>query len=196
MVIRNPSLKGCPISTSARAWLSRVSPAPGPSSCSCTVTHHPGACSPTSLRTSRTKAGSVMHPSYGRYAVFPTPLRVSTLSGAQRARALFPSTQVLLWVPHIEARSQAGSTLPSDLGPEGNVAMWLEAEEHLEQLCEVHEENPNEAVQAALVDACNRCIEERRRAQDLLLLRKRWSERRIGGVTEPESPIRKDRPAE
>ncbi|MDP9440027.1 MAG: hypothetical protein M3P49_15020 [Actinomycetota bacterium] len=90
---------------------------------------------------------------------------------------------------------QAGSTLPADRGPEGNVKMWAEAEEELDHLCDMHERGPNEAILCALTDTYNRCIEERRRAQDLLELRKRWRERRIGGVVEPEGPIR-DRPAE
>ena len=88
---------------------------------------------------------------------------------------------------------EAVSVLPSDLGPEGNVGMWREAEELLDNLCQAHQEYPNEAVQTALVDAYNRCIEERRRARDL---RERWSERRVGGVAGPESPVRGDRPAE
>lgn len=41
----------------------------------------------------------------------------------------------------------------------------------------------------ALVDAYNRCIEERRRAEDLLKLHERWSERPVGGVVEPEPVI-------
>ena len=41
----------------------------------------------------------------------------------------------------------------------------------------------------ALTDAYNRCIEERRRAEDLLKLRRRWRERRIGGVHEPEPVV-------
>jgi hypothetical protein len=91
---------------------------------------------------------------------------------------------------------QAGFVLPADRGPEGNVKMWAEAEEELGHLCDMHERDPNEAILVALTDAYNRCIEERRRAQDLLDLRKRWRERGIGGVVEPESPVRGDRPAE
>ncbi len=41
-----------------------------------------------------------------------------------------------------------------------------------------------------LADVYNRCVEERRRAEELLKLRERWSERRIGGVAEPEDPVR------
>jgi hypothetical protein len=90
---------------------------------------------------------------------------------------------------------RAGSTLPADRGPEGNIAMWREAEAELNFICEMHERSPNEALTVALVDAYNRCIEERRRAEELLELHKRWRERGIGGVTEPESMFR-DRPAE
>ena len=89
---------------------------------------------------------------------------------------------------------QAVSVLPADLGPQDNVAMWREAEELLDNLCTMHQEHANEAVLTALADCYNRCIEERRRAEDLLLLRKRWNERRIGGVVEPESAVR-TRPA-
>ncbi len=91
---------------------------------------------------------------------------------------------------------EAVGSLPPDRGPEGNVAMWLEAEEYLDELCGMHEANENEAVLTALADAYNRCLEERRRAQDLARLHKRWDQRRIGGVVEPESPVRGDRPAE
>ncbi len=81
------------------------------------------------------------------------------------------------------------STLPPDQGPEGNVRMWLEAEGYLEHLAHMSDHQDNEAVTVALVDAYNRCIEERRRAEDLLKLHERWAERRIGGVTEPEPVI-------
>jgi hypothetical protein len=47
----------------------------------------------------------------------------------------------------------------------------------------------NEAVLCALVDAYNRAVEERRRAEDLLKLHNHWSMRRIGGVGEPKSPV-------
>jgi hypothetical protein len=39
------------------------------------------------------------------------------------------------------------------------------------------------------VDAHNRCIEERRRAEDMLKLHERWAQPRIGGVVEPEPVI-------
>ncbi len=83
----------------------------------------------------------------------------------------------------------ATSILPPDQGPEGNVAMWREAESYLEHLAHMSDHQDNEAVTVALTDAYNRAIEERRRAEDLLKLRARWSERRIGGVTEPEPVI-------
>jgi hypothetical protein len=35
------------------------------------------------------------------------------------------------------------------------------------------------------VDAHNRCIEERRRAENLLKRREKWAARPIGGVAEP-----------
>ena len=85
---------------------------------------------------------------------------------------------------------------PPDEGPEGNLQMWEEAEHYLEYLCERADGQQNDAVTVALADAYNRCIEERRRARDLLELRKRWDKRRIGGVAEPESPVRGGRPAE
>ena len=87
------------------------------------------------------------------------------------------------------------SSLPPDRGPEGNVEMWEEAESYLDHLCHMAERQDNEAIQVALADSYNRCIEERRRAGDLLRLRKRWEARRIGGVAEPESAVR-GRPAE
>ena len=67
--------------------------------------------------------------------------------------------------------------------------MWREAEEYLDYLAGRHEGNDNEAILAALTDAYNRCIEERRRAGDLLKLHERWSARRVGGVAEPEPVI-------
>ena len=79
--------------------------------------------------------------------------------------------------------------LPADRGPEGNAEMWREAEQYLDYLSGKHEGNDNEAVLAALTDAYNRCIEERRRAQDLLKLHQRWAERPIGGVAEPPPVI-------
>ena len=53
-------------------------------------------------------------------------------------------------------------------------------------LCDVVDRRQNNAVTVALANAYNRCIEERRRAKDLLELRKRWDERPIGGVAEPK----------
>ena len=90
---------------------------------------------------------------------------------------------------------EAGSTLPPDQGPEGNVKMWREAEEELDHLCEMHERGPNEALLTALTDTYNRCIEEGRWAEDLLRLHKWWEGRRIGGVMEIKSPVR-DQPTE
>ncbi len=77
------------------------------------------------------------------------------------------------------------TSLPADHGPEGNYQMWLDAETMLEGLKDGAQAFGNEAVVCALVDAYNRCIEERRRARDLLELHRKWSERRIGGVEEP-----------
>lgn len=85
------------------------------------------------------------------------------------------------------------SSLPSDRGPAANLKLWKEAEEYLDYLCQKTETKGSEGgegAHSALVDAYTRCIEERRRAEDLLKLHKKWSERRIGGVEEPESPIR------
>ncbi len=82
------------------------------------------------------------------------------------------------------------STLPPDQGPEGNLKMWREAEMFFDHLCNLWEKHHNEAVIVGLADVYNRCVEERRRAEDLLELRERWSERRVGGVAEPESPVR------
>lgn len=82
------------------------------------------------------------------------------------------------------------SAPPSDRGPEGNLRMWAEAEGILDGMCSKVEDEgaaANEAVLCALVDAYNRCIEERRRAKDLLELHQKWSRRRIGGVREPAS---------
>jgi hypothetical protein len=64
--------------------------------------------------------------------------------------------------------------------------MWTEAESYLDHLCNLAESHQNEAVFVALSDAYNRCIEERRRAVDLLHLHEKWSKRQIGGVVEPE----------
>jgi len=84
------------------------------------------------------------------------------------------------------------TSLPADRGPEANLEMWEEAEEYLDFLCNRTEHDKaegGEAAHCALVDAWNRCIEERRRAADLLKLHQRWSERRVGGVHEPEPVI-------
>ena len=80
-----------------------------------------------------------------------------------------------------------GSALPADRGPEGNLRMWEEAEEYLGALAQMGQLGNapgGEGALCALVDARNRCIEERRRAEDLLKLRERWAARRIGGVGE------------
>ena len=46
----------------------------------------------------------------------------------------------------------------------------------------------NEGALCALTDAYNRCIEERRRAEDLLKLHQKWSERRVGVWSSPRVP--------
>ena len=61
--------------------------------------------------------------------------------------------------------------------------MW-EAESYLEHLCDTADGQRSNAVTVALADAYNRCIEGRRRAQEINELRKRWRRRRVGGVTE------------
>ncbi len=77
---------------------------------------------------------------------------------------------------HIESR-----------GPEADVELWREAEKILDDLCGQYERHEaNDAAYMALVDAYNRCIEERRRAEDLLKLHEVWRSRPIGGVEEPE----------
>ena len=81
------------------------------------------------------------------------------------------------------------SAMPPDEGPEDNLEMWREAESYLNHLCNLAEQQPNQAILCALVDAYNRVIEERRRAEDLLKLRRRWAERPVGGVVEPEPII-------
>jgi hypothetical protein len=87
------------------------------------------------------------------------------------------------------------SAMPSDQGPEGNLQMWSDAEDILDGLCKMFE-GPRvggvntDGVTVALVDAYNRCIEERRRATDLLELHKVWESRSVGGIPEPDSPIR------
>lgn len=69
------------------------------------------------------------------------------------------------------------TSLPADRGPEGNLEMWEEAEQYLNYLCDKTEhkgaEEGGEAAHCALVDAWNRCVEERRRAEDLLKLNER-----------------------
>ncbi len=85
-----------------------------------------------------------------------------------------------------------GTALPAYRGPEGNLEMWEEAEEYLGALAQMAQSTHapgGEGANVALVDAHNRCIEERRRAEDLLKLREAWAERRVGGVVEPESLI-------
>ncbi len=80
------------------------------------------------------------------------------------------------------------TSIPESRGPEEDLKMWEEAEAILDKLCaeaEAEGEDYNGGALCALVDAYNRCIEERRRARDLLQLRERWSERRVGGVHEP-----------
>lgn len=79
--------------------------------------------------------------------------------------------------------------LPESKGPDKDYLMWQEAEGFFDHLCETHGDHKNEAVVTALADAYTRCIEERRRAMDLLVLHERWSKRRIGGVEEPEPAI-------
>ena len=81
------------------------------------------------------------------------------------------------------------TSVPDDKGPEGNLEMWAEAEGYLELLMNRAGRERNEAIDVALCDAYNRCIEERRRAEDLLKLHERWGERRIGGVVEPEPVV-------
>jgi hypothetical protein len=86
------------------------------------------------------------------------------------------------------------TSLPSDRGPEGNVELWADAEAILDGLCDLFD-GPRkgletEGAHVALVDAYNRCVEERRRCEDLLKLHKAWESRRVGGVVEPESPVK------
>jgi len=68
--------------------------------------------------------------------------------------------------------------------------MWSDAEDLLDGFCKMAESGRNDALILALSDAYNRAIEERRRAEDLLKLRKVWESRRIGGVVEAESAVR------
>jgi hypothetical protein len=66
----------------------------------------------------------------------------------------------------------AAFTLPESRGTEADLKLWQEAELELDFLCCRHEDRgANEAVYMALMDTHNRCIEERRRAEDLLKLR-------------------------
>lgn len=81
-------------------------------------------------------------------------------------------------------------SLPLDRGPEENLQLWKAAEHTLDGLCKAYEHLSGaswqlEGVQVALVEAYNRCIEERRRCEDLLKLHEKWQGRRIGGVQEP-----------
>lgn len=84
--------------------------------------------------------------------------------------------------------------MPKDRGPEGNLKLWRDAEAVLDSLCDMYElEGASErggieyeGVYCALVDAYNRAIEERRRAEDLLRLHEKWEGRPVGGVIEPE----------
>ncbi len=85
---------------------------------------------------------------------------------------------------------QGVSAVPESNGPEADLEMWQEAEAFLDHLCSLHEGHHNNAVVTALTDAYNRCIEERRRAEDLLKLHKVWRSRTIGGVQEPESAVK------
>lgn len=80
--------------------------------------------------------------------------------------------------------------VPESRGAEADYAMWEEAEAFFDKLYSVHEAHANDAVITALGDVYNRCIEERRRAGDLMALHDKWSRRRIGGVEEPESAVR------
>lgn len=81
------------------------------------------------------------------------------------------------------------TSIPSDKGPEGNLKMWSDAEDYLELLMDRADRERSEGIDVALCDAYNRCIEERRRAEDLLKLHARWRDRPIGGVVEPEPVI-------
>jgi len=88
------------------------------------------------------------------------------------------------------------SSLAESKGPEKNLEAWRVAENTLDGICKTYERTSStdgsyDAVLVAVVDAYNRCIEERRRAEDLLKLHEKWAERRVGGVVEPESPVRK-----
>lgn len=91
-----------------------------------------------------------------------------------------PAGHQELWIPDP----------PESRGAEADYRMWQEAESYLEHLMNLSDHQPNEAIGVALTDAYNRCIEERRRAGDLMALHAKWSRRRIGGVPEPESAVR------
>ncbi len=85
------------------------------------------------------------------------------------------------------------TSLPHSRGPQGNVELWAEAEKVLDRMCSDAQDagrSFNEGALCALTDAYNRCIEERRRAEDLLALHNHWSQRPIEGIQEPESPVR------
>lgn len=57
--------------------------------------------------------------------------------------------------------------------------MWEEAEHYLEHPCDHPDaQRGDDAIAVALADAYDRCIEERRRAQEIDELRKRWRRRR------------------
>jgi hypothetical protein len=86
-----------------------------------------------------------------------------------------PAGHPELWIP----------CPPESKGPEADYRMWHEAESYLEHLANLSDHQPNEAITVALTDAYNRCIEERRRAMDLMTLQDHWSKRRVGGVEEP-----------
>lgn len=74
---------------------------------------------------------------------------------------------------------------PESRGPEADYRMWQEAESYVEHLMDMADAQQNNAIAVALADCYNRCIEERRRAGDLMALHDKWSRRRIGGVEEP-----------
>ena len=66
--------------------------------------------------------------------------------------------------------------------------MWEEVEEYqgtLAQMGQLSNAPGGEGALCALVDAHNRCIEEMRRAKNLLKRREKWAARPIGGVAEP-----------
>jgi hypothetical protein len=79
------------------------------------------------------------------------------------------------------------ASLPLDRGPEENLKLWKNAEAVLDGLSKAYEKFTAmsweyEGAYVALVDAYNRCIEERRRCEDLLKLHKKWESRPIGAV--------------